>query len=106
MTTQDLKNNRETILSKMNEIGVHENMIKKFMSTMVDFIECGINESENPIDLVYQIFTMNSLRTKEWKGKILSEATLRREYLATKDVERREKMRSQGRNELQINRSI
>jgi len=56
--------------------------------------------------LVYQIFTMNSLRTKEWKGKILSEATLRREYLATKDVERREKMRSQGRNELQINRSI
>jgi len=106
MTTQDLKNNRVTILKKMNELGVHEKMVKEFMASMVDFTECGMNESEDVIDLVYQIFTINSLRTKEWKGQTLSQATLRREYLATKNVERREEMRSQGKNELEINRSL
>jgi hypothetical protein len=106
MTTQDLKNNRDQILETMEFLGVHLSMKRRFMQTMVNFVEHGLNESEDVERLVYQIFHLNALRRKEWKGQKLSQATLDREYLASKSVTRREEMKNQGKHELEINRSL
>ena len=69
MTIQDLKNNREVILNKMNDLGVKDSMKKEFIKTMVDFVEVDLNESEDVEELVLQVFTLNSEATRKWKGK-------------------------------------
>ena len=69
MTIQDLKNNREQILNKMNSLGVAEEKRVEFMTELKFFAEEGINESEDVEEFVLQLFTLNSEATKKWKGK-------------------------------------
>ena len=66
MTLQDLKTNREIILKQMSFIGVKENMTKEFMKTMVDFVELDLNEDEDVVSFVNQVFGSNKIK---WQGK-------------------------------------
>ena len=57
MTTQDLKNNRNEIISRINEIADNSKMVE-IMKAMVNLIEGNMAESNNPIDLVDEVVEM------------------------------------------------
>lgn len=57
MTTQDLKNNRNEIISRIKEIADNSKMVD-IMKSMVNLIEHDMAEADDPIDLVDEVVEM------------------------------------------------
>lgn len=54
MTTQDLKNNRNEIISRINEIADTTKMVE-IMKAMLNLVEGGMNEANEPVALVDEV---------------------------------------------------
>lgn len=73
MTTQDLKNNRNEIIARINEIADNSKM-GEIMTAMVNLINGGMNEATDAIELVdevvelfgFQKETMTSVECQEY----------------------------------------
>ncbi len=56
MTTQDLKNSKSEIIAKFYELGGIQSMLSEFMTTLLQAVEFGLNNSEDCIELVEQFY--------------------------------------------------
>lgn len=57
MNAQNLENSRTEIEERYNELGGLESMFNEFFKILVEAAEIGLNETENAIDLVSQMFS-------------------------------------------------
>lgn len=54
MTTQDLKNNRNEIIARINEIA-NPSKTSEIMTAMVNIVEGGMNEADDCVELVDEV---------------------------------------------------
>ena len=79
MTTQDLKDNRIEIINRINEIADTTKMVE-IMQSMVNLVNGGMNESNNPVGLVDEVVELMGYQ-KKYTGKhmddLMAEASRR-----------------------------
>jgi len=63
MKTQDLKDNRNEIISRINEIADTTKMVE-IMKAMLNLVEGGMAEANNPIDLVDEVVALMGYEKK------------------------------------------
>ena len=71
MNTTDLKNNREAIIERIKEIADSSKMVE-IMQCMLRLVEGGMNESNNPIDLVNEVVELMGYQ-KKYSGRPIDE---------------------------------
>lgn len=67
MTTQDLKNSRNEIISRINEIADTSKM-DEIMKAMLNLVEGGMNEASEPVALVDEVVYLFGYE-KKYTGK-------------------------------------
>lgn len=71
MKTTDLKNNREAIIERIKEVADNSKMVE-IMQCMLRLVEGGMNESNNPIDLVDEVVELMGYQ-KKYTGRPIDE---------------------------------
>lgn len=71
MNTTDLKNNREAIIERIKEVADNSKMVE-IMQCMLRLVEGGMNESNNPIDLVNEVVELMGYQ-KKYTGRPIDE---------------------------------
>lgn len=71
MNTIDLKSNREAIIERIKEIADNSKMVD-IMQCMLRLVEGGMNESNNPIDLVNEVVELMGYQ-KKYTGRPIDE---------------------------------
>lgn len=67
MTTQDLKDNREAIINRINEIA-DATKAKEIMTAMVNVINGGMNETNDAVELVDEVVSLLGYE-KKYNGR-------------------------------------
>lgn len=71
MNTTDLKNNREAIIERIKEIADNSKMVE-IMQSMLRLVEGGMNEANNPLDLVDEVVELLGYQ-KKYNGRPIDE---------------------------------
>ena len=71
MNATDLKNNREAIIERIKEIADNSKMVE-IMQSMLRLVEGGMNEANNPLDLVDEVVELLGYQ-KKYNGRLRDE---------------------------------
>ena len=71
MNATDLKNNREAIISRIREVADNSKMAE-IMQSMLRLVEGGMNEANNPLDLVDEVVELLGYQ-KKYDGRPIDE---------------------------------